>query len=156
MLSGLPLAVSAPVGLVIALMAVKGAHGQDAAADVSPELDLRDIINPKNDNIFRYLSPQLAHQTLIGIIYMSFWLGASGWDIVCSLTFDLRVIRETRYRSFFSVINSLAYLVSRYSTFIWLLRSLLDAISAIDDCPSRFNASAVLYGFVVCSSEYAM
>lgn len=155
-LSSLPLAVSALLALIIALMAVTGAQGQGIPANEPTSPFPRDVINPKDDSVFYYLPPQLAHQALIGIIYMSFWLGASGWDIASTITFDLRVVKETRYRSFFSVVNSLAYLTSRYFTFIWLLRSLLDAISAIDDCPSRFEVSAVLYGFVVCSSEYAV
>ncbi|PWN19689.1 hypothetical protein BCV69DRAFT_299999 [Microstroma glucosiphilum] len=149
-LSKLPLAVSASAGLVVALVAATGAQGRDV--HIATTSFPRDVTNPKDDNVFQYLSPQLTHQALIGIIYISFWLGATGWDIVSTMTFDLRVVRETRYKSFFSVVNSLAYLISRYFTFIWLLRSLLDAISAIDDCHSHYEVSAVLYGFVVVST----
>lgn len=111
------------------------------------------IINPKHDNIFLNVSPEEGHRVLISIIYNSFWLGALGWDVFSTIHFDWRVAKETNYRSVFSVCNTLAYWISRYFTFLWVLRVLIDAITLSDDCAGRFRTSASFYGVCVCGSE---
>lgn len=111
-------------------------------------------VNPRRDNIFLHLTPEQGHDVIVILIYFSFWLGALGWDIFSTLQFDLRIVRETNWRSTFSILNSLAYFVSRYGTFAWMIRSMLDGITISDNCSHSFSISASLYGVCVCGSKY--
>ncbi|CAO1628547.1 unnamed protein product [Parajaminaea phylloscopi] len=111
-------------------------------------------INPYNDNIFLHLTAEQGHAIIISLIYFSFWLGALGWEIISTLPFDLRVLRETNWASLFSIANSLAYYISRYGTFAWILRCLLDGITASDNCSRSFSISASLYGVCVCGTYF--
>lgn len=112
-----------------------------------------DALNPTDDNIFLHLTPQQSRDHIIVLIYLSFWLGALGWDIFSTLNFDWRIVRETNWRSVFSVVNSLTYFVSRYTTFAWILRTILEGLTKSENCRSNYVASASLYGVCVCSSE---
>lgn len=114
---------------------------------------VRDVVNPKNDNIFLHVSPEAGHRLIISLIYFSFWLGALGWDIFSTIQFDWRLVRETNWKSPFSICNTVAYWFSRYFTFGWLVRCVLDGITASDNCRGRLVLSASLYGVAVCSSE---
>ncbi|CAO1623479.1 unnamed protein product [Sympodiomycopsis kandeliae] len=111
-----------------------------------------DVINPIHDNIFLHVSPEVGHTLIISLVYFSFWLGALGWDIFSTVAFDFRLFRETKWRSPFSVVNSLAYLLSRYFTFAWILKCVLDGFTASRDCRERLVQSASLYGVAVCST----
>lgn len=113
----------------------------------------RDVVNPVHDNIFLHVSPEVGHSLIISLVYFSFWLGALGWDIFSTLQFDLRLVRETKWQNPLSVINSLAYVLSRYFTFAWILKCVLDGFTASADCRIRLVQSASLYGVAVCSSE---
>lgn len=111
-------------------------------------------VNPHNDNIFLHITAEEGHSVIVSLIYFSFWLGALGWDIFSTLQFDWRVLRETNWKSLFSIANSLAYYVSRYGTFAWILRCLLDGITASNNCLHRFTISASLYGVCVCGTYF--
>lgn len=112
-----------------------------------------DVVNPIHDNIFLHVTPEVGHQLIISLVYFSFWLGALGWDIFSTIQFDFRLFRETQWKNPFSILNSLAYILSRYFTFAWILKCVLDGFTASADCRIRLVQSASLYGVAVCSSE---
>lgn len=95
------------------------------------------------------IEPEL-NQTISNLF--SLGLGAIGWDCFSTISFDWRLLRETRWKSPFSAANSLAYWLSRYVTFGWILRTCMDGITASDRCVDRLKVSASLYGIAVCST----
>lgn len=92
------------------------------------------------------------------LIFGSMWMGALGWELVMTLPFDWRLVRETNWRSIPSVIHSTAYYLSRYSTIIFLVVYVAtNATSApvmyAAECQRRVNADAAFFIISECSGE---
>ncbi|KAE8222378.1 hypothetical protein CF319_g4416 [Tilletia indica] len=102
-------------------------------------------------NVFWYLNPPEAYALQVGLIYATVWLGAIGWDILSTLSFDLRLIRQTRWRSFPSTVHSLGYLCSRYSTLIWLIITIASLVVPSLDCQPKTRASGVAFALSIAS-----
>ncbi|SJX66446.1 uncharacterized protein SRS1_11256 [Sporisorium reilianum f. sp. reilianum] len=107
------------------------------------------VVNPSSDNIFRHVDPQSAHAAIIGLIYFSMWMGALGWDIVSTIPFDVRVIRETTWSSSFSCIYSIAYLLSRYVSLSWLITAVTNSVIMTDHCDAWMKGSTALFSIAI-------
>ena len=73
------------------------------------------------------------------------WMGALGWDIVSTIFFDIRVIRETKWRSVFSACYSIAYLLSRYVSLAWLITAVTNSVIMTKSCDAWMKGSTALF-----------
>ncbi|KAL9935601.1 hypothetical protein V8E36_005178 [Tilletia maclaganii] len=125
-------------------------------------------VSGKQQNVFWYLNPPEAYALQIGyvlpcslartgaipcspislcsfaaaatrLMYATVWLGAVGWDILSTISFDLRLVRQTSWKSFPSAVHSTGYLLSRYSTLTWLTVTICNLVIPTRDCmpPTR-------------------
>ena len=107
------------------------------------------VVNPTSDNIFRHVNTESAHAAIIGLIYFSMWMGALGWDIVSTIPFDVRVIKETTWSSSFSSIYSIAYLLSRYISLSWLITVVTNSVIMTNSCDSWMKGSTALFSIAI-------
>ncbi|KAJ1021934.1 hypothetical protein NDA16_003696 [Ustilago loliicola] len=107
------------------------------------------VVNPTTDNIFRHVNTESAHAAIIGLIYFSMWMGALGWDIVSTIHFDIRVIKETTWSSSFSSIYSIAYLLSRYVSLSWLITAVTNSVIMTNDCDAWMKGSTALFSIAI-------
>lgn len=107
------------------------------------------VVNPASDNVFRHVDYENAHAAIIGLIYFSMWMGALGWDIVSTASFDIRVIRETNWYSSFSGIYSIAYLLSRYVSLSWLITVVTNSVIMTDRCDAWMKGSTALFSVAI-------
>lgn len=107
------------------------------------------VVNPSSDNIFRHVDPQSAHAAIIGLIYFSMWMGALGWDIVSTISFDVRLIKETTWSSSFSCIYSISYLLSRYISLSWLVTAVTNSVIMTDRCDAWMKGSTALFSIAI-------
>ncbi|GAC95015.1 hypothetical protein PHSY_002590 [Pseudozyma hubeiensis SY62] len=103
------------------------------------------VVNPTSDNIFRHVDSENAHAAIIGLIYFSMWMGALGWDIVSTVPFDVRVVKETTWSSSFSSIYSIAYLLSRYVSLSWLITAVTNSVIMTNQCDAWMKGSTALF-----------
>ncbi|KAJ9476191.1 hypothetical protein PHBOTO_006314 [Pseudozyma hubeiensis] len=103
------------------------------------------VVNPTSDNIFRHVDSESAHAAIIGLIYFSMWMGALGWDIVSTIPFDVRVVKETTWSSSFSSIYSIAYLLSRYVSLSWLITAVTNSVIMTNQCDAWMKGSTALF-----------
>lgn len=103
------------------------------------------VVNPTSDNIFLHVNSETAHAAIIGLIYSSMWMGALGWDIVSTISFDIRVIKETTWSSSFSSIYSIAYLLSRYVSLSWLVTAVTNSVIMTNHCDAWMKGSTALF-----------
>lgn len=68
------------------------------------------------------------------IVWSSLWLGALGWEVFLSLTFDYRLLLETNWRSILSTIHSLAYYLSRYAMLTFITLFVRQSAAQSSDC----------------------
>lgn len=107
------------------------------------------VVNPTSDNIFRHVNTESAHAAIIGLIYFSMWMGALGWDIVSTIPFDFRVIKETNWSSSFSSIYSIAYLLSRYVSLSWLITAVTNSVIMTNRCDAWMKGSTALFSIAI-------
>ena len=107
------------------------------------------VVNPTSDNIFRHVNTESAHAAIIGLIYFSMWMGALGWDIVSTISFDVRVIKETTWSSSFSSIYSIAYLLSRYVSLSWLITAVTNSVIMTNRCDAWMKGSTALFSIAI-------
>ncbi|PWN50544.1 hypothetical protein IE53DRAFT_89531 [Violaceomyces palustris] len=110
------------------------------------------IVNPSSDNVFLHIDAPHAHATIIGLIYFSMWMGALGWDIVSTISFDFRVLRETRWMSVPSAIHSTAYLLSRYASLAYIVTAVTNMVIMTEHCDSWMKGSISLFSIGLCST----
>ncbi|SAM86272.1 uncharacterized protein UBRO_08720 [Ustilago bromivora] len=107
------------------------------------------VVNPISDNIFRHVNSDNAHAAIIGLVYFSMWMGALGWDIVSTIHFDIRLIKETTWSSSFSSIYSIAYLLSRYVSLSWLITAVTNSVIMTDKCDAWMKGSTALFSIAI-------
>ncbi|SPO31674.1 uncharacterized protein UTRI_06627_B [Ustilago trichophora] len=107
------------------------------------------VVNPTSDNIFRHVNTESAHAAIIGLIYFSMWMGALGWDIVSTIPFDVRLIKETTWSSSFSSIYSIAYLLSRYVSLTWLITAVTNSVIMTNRCDAWMKGSTALFSIAI-------
>lgn len=107
------------------------------------------VVNPSTDNIFRHVNPQSAHAAIVALIYFSMWMGALGWDIVSTIHFDLRLVKETLWSSSFSALYSVAYLLSRYMSLAWLITVVTNSVIMTNRCDAWMKGSTAMFSVAI-------
>ncbi|GAC77031.1 hypothetical protein PANT_24c00012 [Moesziomyces antarcticus T-34] len=107
------------------------------------------VVNPSTDNIFRHVNPQSAHAAIVALIYFSTWMGALGWDIVSTIHFDLRLVKETLWSSSFSALYSVAYLLSRYMSLAWLITVVTNSVIMTNRCDAWMKGSTAMFSVAI-------
>lgn len=107
------------------------------------------VVNPSSDNIFRHVNPQSAHAAIVALIYFSMWMGALGWDIVSTIHFDLRLVKETSWSSSFSALYSVAYLLSRYMSLAWLITVVTNSVIMTNRCDAWMKGSTAMFSVAI-------
>ncbi|KAK0529421.1 hypothetical protein OC835_004337 [Tilletia horrida] len=97
-------------------------------------------------SVFWYLNPFQAYALQIGL-----WLGAIGWDILSTLSFDLRLARQTNWRSFPSSVHSVGYYLSRYATLAWLIITICNLVIPTRDCMPKTRAAGFFFALSISS-----
>ncbi len=77
------------------------------------------------------------------------WMGALGWDVVSTIPFDVRLIKETTWSSGFSSIYSIAYLLSRYASLSWLITAVTNSVIMTDRCDAWMKGSTALFSVAI-------
>ncbi|KAK0552330.1 hypothetical protein OC846_002931 [Tilletia horrida] len=110
-------------------------------------------LSPKFQNVFWYLTPNEAYVYQIGLMYATLWLGAIGWDILSTLSFDVRLVRQTKWRSFPSTVHSLAYMFSRFGTLIWLVITVANLVTPSLHCQPTARAAYFAFAISIASTH---
>jgi hypothetical protein len=93
---------------------------------------------------------------ITNLCFASLWLGALGWELIMTLAFDLRLLKQTEWRSIPACIHSLAYYVSRYSTVAFIatyvaINAQTVALTGEEVCQQRITAAAAFFVISECS-----
>jgi hypothetical protein len=93
---------------------------------------------------------------ITNLIVASTCMGALGWELINSISFDFRLFRETNWRSKLSAIHSLSYYLSRYSTLAFVvvyvvINATSSAVASNHICQSRVTAAATMFVLSECS-----
>lgn len=102
------------------------------------------------------LSDAQSVAVIANLCFASLWLGALGWELIMTLAFDLRLLKQTEWRSIPACIHSLAYYVSRYSTVAFIatyvgINAQTVPLSDQATCQQRITAAAAFFVISECS-----
>lgn len=90
------------------------------------------------------------------LIVASASMGALAWELVNSISFDLRLLRETNWRSKLSALHTLSYYLSRLSTLAFVVVYVVinapsSTLANSQMCQSRVTAAATMFVLSECS-----
>lgn len=83
-------------------------------------------------------------------------MGVLGWDIVSTVAFDFRLLRETSWSSVPSACHSIAYYLSRYANFAYIVLNVVNSVAPSNSCNAAGKAASALLGIGLCASELCL